>query len=268
MAIEPLIVGAPFGNYLVREGVTSTAGTFTWEHRAGVLKRIWRVMRTVRYNRRQQAWINKLGLPNPGLRSVRDSMAERIVSLHGFNEHEWQSLIDHAARMEPAPLAIELNISCPNVSKVVTDEVLFACRAALAHQDRFLTIAKLPPVRWLELAAPLYDIGIRWFHCCNTIPTPGGGVSGKPLKNYSLWAVGDLRDRFGDDVHLIGGGGVSCTADLDDFLSAGADHIAVASLLLNPLRWPQINRFRDHLRARLPQQTDRLAPASAGPPGN
>lgn len=247
MAIEPLIIGAPFGNYLSREGVTSTAGTFTWQHRAGVLKRIWRVARTVRYYRRQQAWINRLGLPNPGIRSLRQDTSRQIVSLHGFNQTEWQQLIEYAAALNPAPLAIELNISCPNVTKVVTDEVLFACRQALACQDRFLTIAKLPPVRWQDLAIPLYDMGVRWFHCCNTLPTPGGGVSGKPLKSYSLWAISDLRERFGDDVHLIGGGGVSTTADIDDYLAAGADHIAIASLLLNPLRWPQITRLRDHL---------------------
>ena len=66
-AIKPLIVGAPFGNYIQPAGCTATLGTFTAARRGGLVNRAWRIMPTVRYYRRMRAWVNKIGLRNPGI---------------------------------------------------------------------------------------------------------------------------------------------------------------------------------------------------------
>jgi dihydroorotate dehydrogenase len=231
-SMKSLVIGAPFGNYLERPYATSTVGTFTLTRRGGVLHRWWRVLSTLRYNSRIGGWVNKLGLPNPGIYSVHANQSSRIVSVLGFSSEEWVSLTHSAIRLQP--LAVELNLSCPNVHNPVS--VVDVDRAVgMARDNRLEVIAKLPPVRWMDLTRPLFSMGVRRFHLCNTIPTPGGGISGKTLKQYSLWAVREVRAAWAEEVDIIGGGGITSKEDVEDYLAAGANRVSVASMLLNPL---------------------------------
>lgn len=236
--MQRIIVSAPFGNYLRFAGTTCTVGTYTMQPRGGVLRRLARVVGTVRYNRRSQAWINRLGLPNPGIHSVQGPLPGAILSIHGFDAMEWSDLAMLAVKLEPE--AVELNLSCPNVGEqaAMLENAVSAIGYLLAWQVP--AIAKLPPVRWMDMGEPLYDAGVRHFHLCNTLPTPGGGLSGKPLMQYSLWAIDDFRRTFGRAVTLIGGGGATCVDDVRAYRAAGADHVAVGSMLMNPFGWRRV----------------------------
>ena len=75
-----LIIGAPFGNWLRFEHTTATLGTYTVHRRAGVLKRIWRFIATVRWYPSMGAWINRLGLPNPGIQSLLDASKQELTA--------------------------------------------------------------------------------------------------------------------------------------------------------------------------------------------
>lgn len=245
--LNKLIISAPFGNYFRRPGITSTLGTFTTSKRAGTLLRLWRVLSTVRYYWRQQSWINKLGLPNPGIDTLVHCTpcAQDIVSVYGFDESQWSRLV-HTSKVFGA-VAVELNLSCPNLeSKTSINTLIDQVKLSLSNLG-IPKIAKLPPLRWMDFGGPLYDLGIRCFHLCNTIPTPGGGISGKPLMQYSLWAVEEFRKRFGDSVTLIGGGGITDLTDVKAYVSAGADHVSVGSMLFNPFNWKKLDLFREYL---------------------
>ncbi len=237
--LKPLIISAPFGNYVQPSGATATLGTFTLHRRPG---RVWRVLRTVRYYRRLDAWVNRIGLRNPGIdwlvrrvEAGRIDVRDKVVSVHGFDREEWAALLERVERLRP--LAVELNLSCPNVGERVHDDDVF---------DRALgtgvaVIAKLPPVRYEALAEGAVSAGVRAFHCCNTLPVPGGGMSGAPLKPLSLACVSAMRARYaGAGLLLIGGGGIREPADLEAYAQAGADRFAVGTLTMNPLRlWSQ-----------------------------
>lgn len=231
--LRPLILSAPFGNYLSYPWATSTVGTYTLHRRAGMLKRWWRVLTTLRPLRRVGGWVNRLGLPNPGIDALSGTTLEgRILSVHGFSPGEWTQLGACAAWLRPE--ALEANLSCPNVAPAAVRALVDGCLRLLNWG--LPVIAKLPPVRSLDFARPLYEGGVRHFHCCNTLPTPGGGLSGKPLKPLSLWAVAEVRQAFGEGVEIIGGGGIACVQDVWDYRRAGADRVAVGSALLNVFR--------------------------------
>lgn len=245
--MNKLIIGAPFGNYIKVNGITSTLGTYTLHKRAGVLKRLWRALSTIRYYPKLGSWNSKLGLPSPGIDSLQlEDVKDHILSIHGFNSPEWVMLYIAAQKLNP--LAIELNISCPNVAKTSVKETLEFVEGITNEGSVTNVIAKLPPVRWMDYAIPLWYNGITKFHLCNTITTPSGSLSGKILKQYSLWAVEEVKQKWGNDVTVIGGGGITEIKDIQDYLTAGVDHVAVASMLLNPCNYHKLREFRSFFK--------------------
>lgn len=235
--IEPLVISAPFGNYIQPTGATPTLGTFTAARRPG---RLWRVIRTVRYSPSLNAWVNKIGLRNPGIdwlvaraRTGKVNVRTKIVSIHGFTDDDWAMLLDRIASIRP--LAVELNMSCPNVGHINWPAWLFDRAIATGVP----TIVKLPPVNEAGIVRHALDSGVRAFHCCNTIPVPAGGVSGKPLKPVAMQVIvrlKDAADRVGPgNLTIIGGGGITTPADIDDYVSVGATHVAIGTKAFNPM---------------------------------
>lgn len=238
--LKSAVISAPFGNYVRPAGATPTLGTFTAERRRG---RVWRVAKTLRYVPRLRAWTNRIGLRNPGLgwlrsrvASGREGVDDSLVSVHGFSRDEWLVLIEGVASL--GPLGIELNLSCPNVGEVTWPADLFARAVDVCSGTGVLLVAKLPPVRYAAMLDGALEAGVRCFHCCNTLPVPAGGLSGKPLMPLSLECIGRVRERSesgGVRVRLIGGGGITRAADVDEYARAGADHVAIGTKALNPL---------------------------------
>ncbi|MFO1054743.1 MAG: hypothetical protein U1F36_21175 [Planctomycetota bacterium] len=231
-----LVVSAPFGNYVQPKGAVATLGTFTALRRPG---RLWRILRTVRYYPRLRAWVNKIGLRNPGIdwlcervRSRRIDVADKFVSVHGFVEDEWWKLLDATASL--APRAIELNMSCPNVGVIDWPESLFE-RARSAGVP---VIVKLPPVQFELIFSSALAAGLRVFHACNTLPVPAGGLSGKPLKPVALQCIRRLYELATAtqraELRILGGGGVREASDVDDYANAGVHAIAVGTKVMNP----------------------------------
>jgi dihydroorotate dehydrogenase len=231
--LRPVVISAPFGNYVQPAGTTPTLGTFTAAARPG---RLWRILKTVRYYPRIKAWVNKIGLRNPGLpwlidrvEAGRKDVSDKLVSIHGFTPDEWWALLEGIERIKP--LGVELNMSCPNVGHIDWPAELFERALATGVS----VIAKLPPVNYGDMLAQAIEAGVRCFHCCNTLPVPAGGVSGKPLKPVSLTVIRDLRARsFGKNLTIIGGGGIYEPSDIDDYRVAGADHFALGTKVMHP----------------------------------
>ena len=235
-AIKPLIISAPFGNYIQPSGTTPTLGTFTALRRGGVLNRAWRVLLTVRYYRKARAWVNKIGLRNPGIdwlvdkcKSGKIDASDKLVSIHGFSPEDWYVLLDKTAALRP--MAIELNMSCPNVGHIAWPEDLFE----RAQKTGVPIVVKIPPVNYDAMVEQAVAAGLRMLHCCNTLPNPGGGMSGKPLMAVALQCIQDLRRKpYWNDLTIIGGGGIYEAKDVDAYADLGVKHVAIGTKLMNP----------------------------------
>lgn len=252
LALRPCIVSAPFGNYVQPAGTTATLGTFTAAPRGG---RLWRIIKTVRYSFATKAWVNKIGLRNPGMgwladhvKAGRIDVRDKLVSVHGFTPEDWATLLRQIA--EVRPLGVELNMSCPNVGEIGCPPSLFADAVATGVP----VVVKVPPVNYAELVRQAFDAGVRCFHCTNTLPVPQGGLSGAPLKPIALAVVREMRRLYGDAITIVGGGGVQKPEHIDEFVDAGANHVALGTITMNPvllLTHAPLAKFVERANARL-----------------
>jgi dihydroorotate dehydrogenase len=243
MDLHKVIIGAPFGNWFRWHNTTPTIGTYTARKRAGFITRFWRLAATVRYYPRIQAWSNNLKLPSPGIDKFLfpaqpNSLNGKILSVAGFNDEDWNKL-SLAITVSDAKW-VEINASCPNCpgEDRTNYPVVFKQLMQLASYVNF--IVKLPPVGYRPLLYAAMEAGIANFHCCNTLPSPGGGLSGKPLQLLSLSCMNVVRTECKFVNTIIGGGGITTRHDARRFLDNGATHISIASGLFLPWQWPEM----------------------------
>ena len=226
-------ISAPFGNYLHPKGTISTTGTWTLEPRGN---RLWSVIKTLRYNRIAKGWVNKLGLPNPGLSvGLKKTFPSEVLSIAEINKGDFERMND----MIPVDQNIELNLSCPNVEKNLSWE----SARIFSSRDRDWCIAKLSPLTTPEeLEFVIEYLGFSQLHFSNTLPTVKGGLSGPVLRTYTNDLIELVRDKWGSSVEIIAGGGVSDFGSVLNYLSNGADHISLGSVCFNPFKLRKLLR--------------------------
>lgn len=220
--------------------------TITREPRAG--NRPWRTFET------PSGMLNSIGLDNDGvdtfiehqlpyLASLQTSI---IVSIAGRTQPEFTEL---AARLDgqPGVAAIELNISCPNVSCGVDfatdprlcEQVVQGARAAC----NLPIIAKLTPnVTQIATIAQGAAVGgadaISLINTCQGMaidwrrrrPLLGGivgGLSGPAIKPIALRCVYQVARAV--STPLIGIGGIESIDDVMEFLVAGATAVQIGT---------------------------------------
>ena len=198
--------------------------------------------------------LNSIGLDNDGVDSFLAKLlpwlagcgAPVIVSIAGANEAEFTAL---AARLDGVAgiAALELNVSCPNVSHGVdlgTDPA--ACRSVVAGVRRATSlpvIAKLTPnvTDIVAVARAARDGGADAVTLINTCqgmavdwrrrkPMLGnviGGLSGPAIKPIALRCVHQVRRAV--DVPIIGVGGIMTIDDVMEFLVTGASAVQVGT---------------------------------------
>ena len=221
-----IFISAPFGNYIKHPNAISTVGTYTLHPRGN---RLWSVVKSLRWSRRHKGWTNKLGLPNPGIKVGLEKILEgQILSIAETERGEFETL----ASLIPANQSVELNLSCPNLEKILPwdDAEIFL------REKREWCIAKLSPLTSPEQLEFLVDeLGFKQLHFSNTLPLSGGGggLSGPELRPYTMELIDIVRERWGAAVEVIAGGGVDSIGAVQNYLARGADHVALGSVCLN-----------------------------------
>lgn len=238
-------IAAPFGNYLKYKSypnVVPVTGTWTMESRGGLLKRLWKIGATLRYNSPYQGWTNKLGLPNPGiLVGVKKTALNEILSIGELESGDFKKIIEIVSDDQ----SLEINLSCPNVehdTNLSWDDT----RLFTSSSKRKYCIVKVSPLTTIdELKFLIEEIGFKQIHCCNTLPVKEGGLSGKTLRPYVNKMINIIRENWGDSIEIIAGGGVENIQHVDDYLTLGADHISLGTICFTPWRVKTLINKRD-----------------------
>lgn len=207
--------------------------------------------------------LNAIGLQNPGIDAwlatdlpwLVQRGAPVIASIAGKTPGEYRVLAERL-RGAPGVIALEANISCPNVEDRGT---VFACREestreAISQAVRAADVpvfAKLTPdvTDITAIAAAARAGGAVGVSVINTLlgmavdPETGapelggvtGGLSGPAIKPVALRAVHQIH-QADSGLAIIGMGGVGTVADVIEFVRAGASAVAVGTAAFtNPL---------------------------------
>ncbi len=230
-------IAAPFGNYLKfknNNNVIPVTGTWTLDKRANFWKRFYKILTTLRYDFKQDGWVNKLGLPNPGIKiGMKKNLSNEILSIAAIDRTDWLKLHEIVGD----DINIEINLSCPNLdekSNLFTSDDLRLFTLKKSKEKKWC-IAKISPLTTLdELKYLINDLGFAQIHCCNTLPVKRGGLSGRSLKPYVVKLIKIIRENWGEKIEIIAGGGVNSIKDVHNYVSLGANHISIGTASFKP----------------------------------
>jgi len=218
--------------------------------------------------------MNAVGLQNPGvaawreteLPALRAAGARVVASIWGFSVEDYKSAADALARCGPEVVAVEVNLSCPNIED---RRQMFAHDPAKAAAAIEATAGCCRP-RWAKLspnvtditqiAGAVLDAGASAVTLINTVmglaidPSSGkarlgnggGGLSGAAIHPVAVRAVYDVRAAFPNAV-IVGVGGVDSGESAAELLAAGANAIQVGTATFADPRAP--HRVLNELQA-------------------
>lgn len=198
--------------------------------------------------------LNSIGLDNDGIDAfirhhlpyLRTLACPSIVSIAGENYDQFCEMASRLDR-EPGIAALELNISCPNVSGGVdfgTDEEMCQSLVRGVRQScGFPILAKLTPnvTDIVAIARAASDSGADAVSLINTVlgmaidwrrrkPMLGnvmGGLSGPAIKPIALRCVYQVARAV--QIPVIGIGGIATIDDAMEFLVAGASAVQIGT---------------------------------------
>ncbi|HWW53035.1 MAG TPA: dihydroorotate dehydrogenase [Acidimicrobiales bacterium] len=200
--------------------------------------------------------LNSVGLQNAGvdawlgdeLPDLVASKARVVASIWGFTVEDYARVAAALRDAPPAVVAVEVNVSCPNIedrrrmfahSASATAEVLEA--TAACGRPRW---AKLSPnvTDLPEIAAAAVGAGAEAITLINTVMglgidpetrrpwlgAGGGGLSGPAIRPIAVRAVHECRAAL-PGAAIVGVGGVTRGVDAVELLLAGADAVQVGT---------------------------------------
>ena len=228
-------IAAPFGNYLKfnsRSNIIPVTGTWTLKYRGGFIYRMWKIASTMRFDQKNNGWINKLGLPNPGIRiGLKKTKPNEILSIAAIDNNDFIDL----ANLIPANQSIEINLSCPNLDDKEPISWASLDRFTSHQNERNYCIAKISPETTIDQLSYLIDqLGFKQIHCCNTLPVSTGGLSGKALIPYVENLIKLIRQNWGNSIEIIAGGGVSRPSHVNNYINLGANYISLGTVCFRP----------------------------------
>lgn len=210
---------------------------------------------------------NSVGLRNPGLeaslRELQQLRAEhemRALLNVSVSASDPEDFIVLVRAFEEVSDIIELNFSCPHAaegygasigcSREIASEYMRRIREAVGEDFSSLIIPKLTPNtdEIGQIAASLIAAGADGLAAVNTVGPEvyleehsgapvlnnklggKGGKSGLWIRERALEVLREIRSAVGDEIPILGMGGVSNGADAAAMIQAGADTVGLGSI--------------------------------------
>jgi len=207
--------------------------------------------------------LNSVGLQNPGVEAwLADELpgliatgALVVASIWGFTVEAYEKAATALAEAPPEVVAVEVNLSCPNVHGVARNGE--SRRAMFAHSPRLTAEAVEATAgcrrpRWAKLSPNVTDLteiagaalgaGAEALTLVNTVMgmaidietrrprlgAGGGGLSGPAIRPVAVRAVHDVCSAF-PDAAVVGVGGVATGEHAVELLMAGASAVQVGT---------------------------------------
>ncbi|UWF55981.1 dihydroorotate dehydrogenase [Staphylococcus hyicus] len=199
--------------------------------------------------------INAIGLQNPGVHHILEQelkMLEAydvpiIANVAGSTEEDYVYVAKHISKA-PNVHAIELNISCPNVKEGgmqfgVDPSVAATLTQKVKAVSDVPVYVKLSPnvTNIVEMARAIaqYADGLTMINTLVGLRIDSktgrpiisniiGGLSGPAIKPVALRMVYEVRNAL-PDIPIIAMGGIQNAQDVIDYISVGADAVAVGT---------------------------------------
>jgi dihydroorotate dehydrogenase (NAD+) catalytic subunit len=210
--------------------------------------------------------LNSIGLQNPGVETWLErhlpglvrAGARVVASICGTTVEGYEKAAAMLATAPPQVVAVEVNVSCPNVED---GRRLFASSPS-ATAEAIEASATCGRPRWAKLSPNVADLpdvagaaleaGAEAVTLVNTLmgmaidPETrsyrlggrGGGLSGAAIRPVAVRAVHDVRATF-PSAAIVGVGGVAAGVDAVELILAGADAVQVGTATFADPRAPE-----------------------------
>ena len=212
-----------------------------------------------------QGMINAVGLQGAGVqRWIHEDLpalaatgARVVLSIWGRSVADYAAAAEQVAAIGPAVVAVEVNLSCPNLEgrrgifahdPALSAEVMAA--TAVCGRPRW---GKLSPNtdRLVEVAAAVHEAGAEAVTLINTLlgmvidpvsrrpalGNGGGGLSGRAIHPIAVRAVYEVHAAL-PTLPIIGVGGVASGWDAAELMLAGASAVQVGTATFADPRAP------------------------------
>lgn len=244
---------AGYGNELAPYADLSTLGAVVTKSIAAYA---WAGNPAPRVHATPLGMINAVGLQGPGVeRWMTDHLpallatgATVVCSIWGRSVEDYRAAADALASAPPEVVAVEVNLSCPNLEG----------RGSIFAHDPDLSAAVVDATagcgrpRWAKLSAntdrivgvaeAVRDAGAEAVTLINTmlgmvldpdtlqpaLGNGGGGLSGRAIHPIAVRAVHDVR-RACPDLPIVGVGGVATGWDAAELMAVGAHAVQVGT---------------------------------------
>ncbi len=237
--------------------------------------------------------LNAIGLEGVGaeamvhdvLPSLQPKPCALFINVCGTSVDEYVKIVRYLDEQAPELWdAIELNISCPNLScgglefGVTPEAAREVTEASIEAAGEHPVYVKLAPMvaNLPAIALAVAEAGARGLSLINTYPGMAvdlenrrpvlaktyGGLSGPAIKPLALRAVHlvskALRDTGRSDVSIVGMGGIASGRDALEFLVAGASSVSLGTVnFTRPFAYRDVLREMETLmRARYERTKD------------
>ncbi|HRX56796.1 MAG: quinone-dependent dihydroorotate dehydrogenase [Verrucomicrobiales bacterium] len=220
----------------------------------------------------EEAIINRMGFNNPGVSTLVANVECSRRGFHGIlginigknkdtpNESAADDYVQCLRAVHATADYVTVNLSSPNtpglrdlqgaadcrslILKLQEERQILASRQGGRRVPLALKIAPdLPAESLRELAEVFNETRLDAVIATNTTldrtlvkghprAEEAGGLSGRPLTRRATETIERLRERLDPSIPIIGVGGISCVADAEEKLAAGASLVQIYSSLI------------------------------------